>query len=303
MKSLNNPEKRDVFVSYVPHGINSNVYCKADVPDTFRKMILGDKEWKFVLFWMNRNIRRKQPSDVIWAFKNFVDGLPKKDRDGVCLLMHTQPSDQNGTDLKAVAEKIAPDCNIIFSERRLQTIELSYLYNLADITINIAGNEGFGLGTAESLMTETPVIVTVTGGLQDQCGFQKKVGDKWVDLVADDYIELGSLHNKKEADKLGLKWGEWVIPIWAAAQTLIGSVPTPYIIDDKVAIDDITDAIAQWYSTPKAERERVGKLGREWMLGAGKLNHIDMSKLMTKSIETVIENFKPKTTWNLYQIH
>ena len=27
---------------------------------------------------MNRNIRRKQPSDVIWKFKKFVDGLLKR---------------------------------------------------------------------------------------------------------------------------------------------------------------------------------------------------------------------------------
>ena len=48
---------------------------------------MGDKDYKFVLFWMNRNIRRKQPSDVIWAYKKFVDGLPEKDRKDCCLLM------------------------------------------------------------------------------------------------------------------------------------------------------------------------------------------------------------------------
>ena len=34
-------------------------------PEDFRKQVLGDKDYKFVLFWMNRNIKRKQPSDVI----------------------------------------------------------------------------------------------------------------------------------------------------------------------------------------------------------------------------------------------
>ena len=38
--------------------------------------------------------------------------------------------------------------------------------------MNMASNEGFGLGTCESLMAGTPIIVNVTGGLQDQCGFQ-----------------------------------------------------------------------------------------------------------------------------------
>ena len=43
---------------------------------------------------------------------------------------------------------------------------------MADVTINMASNEGFGLGTCESLMCGTPIIVNVTGGLQDQCGFK-----------------------------------------------------------------------------------------------------------------------------------
>ena len=34
--------------------------------------------------------------------------------------------------------------------------------------INLASNEGFGLGTAEAVMAGTPMIVNVTGGLQDQ---------------------------------------------------------------------------------------------------------------------------------------
>lgn len=299
MKSLNNPKKRDVFVSYVPHGINSNVYQKVVVPDDFRKSVLGDKKWKFVVFWMNRNIRRKQPADVIWAFKLFVDSLPKQDRDSVCLLMHTTAVDQNGTDLKAVAEKIAPDCHVIFSERRVQTQELAYLYNLGDVTINIAGNEGFGLGTAESVMTETPIIVTVTGGLQDQCGFKYK--DTGKPVTADDYIKIGSLHSKDEwKDKV--TWGEWVTPLWAGSQTIIGSVPTPYIIDDKVVVQEVADALNYWYQLPKKEREARGKAGREWMLNEGGLNHTNMSTAMIDSIEKTIDGFKPKSTWNLYQI-
>ena len=41
---------------------------------------------------------------------------------------------------------------------------MCYMYNLADVTMNMASNEGFGLGTCESLMCGTPISVTVTGG-------------------------------------------------------------------------------------------------------------------------------------------
>ena len=34
--------------------------------------------------------------------------------------------------------------------------------NINDVTINMGPNEGFGLGTCESLMNGTPIIVNVT---------------------------------------------------------------------------------------------------------------------------------------------
>ena len=287
----------DWQVSYVPHGINSETYTKVDVPTDFKKRLLGDKDYKFVLFWMNRNIKRKQPSDVIWAFKMFVDGLPKEDRDKVCLIMHTAPKDQNGTDLIAVAEKIAPGCDNKFSTERVNQKELNYIYNIVDCTINIAGNEGFGLVTAESVMAGTPIIVNVTGGLQDQCGF--KLDGKY--LTADDYKEIGSLHDyRKWEDKV--THGEWVKPVFSRAQTMVGSVPTPYIIDDKVDIYEVTDAIRYWYDIPREDRKKMALKGREEFLGEMGLNHTNMCQTLVDGIETTFKNWKPKDKFNVYKI-
>ena len=47
---------------------------------------------------------------------------------------------------------------------------LSVLYNAADVTIGLSDAEGFGLSTFESMACETPIIVTMTGGLQEQAG-------------------------------------------------------------------------------------------------------------------------------------
>ena len=41
---------------------------------------------------------------------------------------------------------------IIFSTDRVDQEKLNYIYNIADCTINITGNEGFGLTTHESIM-------------------------------------------------------------------------------------------------------------------------------------------------------
>ena len=287
----------DWQVDYVPHGINSDVYKPVEVPEDFKKSLLGDKDYKFVLFWMNRNIKRKQPSDVIWAFSKFRDSLPEEDKDKVCLVMHTAPRDQNGTDLIAVADKIAPGCDIKFSTDRVNQEQLNWIYNLADVTINIAGNEGFGLTTAESVMAGTPTIVNITGGLQDQCGF--KLNGKY--LTADDYAEIGSLHDYRKWEGK-VTHGEWVKPVWSRTQTMVGSIPTPYIIDDKVDIYEVTDAIRYWYDIPREERKKRGLVGRSEFMGEMGLNAKNQNKCMADGIEKAISNWKPKEKFNVYKI-
>ena len=253
---------------------------------------------------MNRNIKRKQPSDVIWAFKKFVDGLPEEDRDKVCLIMHTAPKDKNGTDLIAVADRIAPNCEIKFSVDRVSQEQLNLIYNSADCTINIAGNEGFGLTTAESVMAGTPTIVNVTGGLQ--CGFKWNVApsnmnEQWEYLTADDYKDIGSLHEwRKWEDKV--THGEWVKPVWPRVQTMVGSIPTPYIIDDKVDVNDVADAIRYWYDKTPEERKEAGLKGREEFQGEMGLNVKNMCKTLVDGIEKTFENWKPKEKFNVYQI-
>lgn len=300
--------KHNATVRYVQHGIPAETFKKVDVPDEFRNQLFQGKEFKFVLFWMNRNIKRKQPSDVIWAYSKFVDSLPEKDRKSVALIMHTVAIDKNGTDLLAVKEAICPDYHIVFSTQRVKPFELNWLYNIADVTINIAGNEGFGLTTAESLMAQTPIIVNVTGGLQDQCGFQKLTAasnpplkETWEYFTADDYIEIGSLHEWRKWEEV-LKFGEWVKPVWPRVQTMVGSVPTPYIIDDKVDVDEVAVAIKYWYDKTPFQREQAGRVGREWMISDGRLSSTHMCYEMGNAIEDTITNFKPRERYKLYQI-
>ena len=285
--------------AYVPHGINSETYKPTEVPKAFRKKVTEGKDYKFILFWMNRNIKRKQPSDVIWAFKKFRDGLPEEDKDKVCLIMHTAPKDPNGTDLFAVAEKIAPECDIKFSTERINQEELNHIYNIADCTINIAGNEGFGLVTAESVMAGTPIIVNVTGGLQDQCGFKKKSTKKY--FTSEDYKQIGSLHNWREwQDKV--THGKWVKPVWPRVQTMVGSIPTPYIIDDKVDVHEVADAIRYWYDKTPEQRKKDGLQGRSEFMGEMGLSAENMCKTMTDGIETTFKNWKPKKKFNVYKL-
>jgi glycosyltransferase involved in cell wall biosynthesis len=287
----------DWQVSYVPHGIDTNIYKPQEVSAEFRKEILGDTEYDFVLYWSNRNIRRKQPSDVIVAFKKFCERIGKEKADKCVLVMHTQPVDENGTDLPAVIEAVAPDVNIIFSEKRRPQEELNLLYNMADVTINIANNEGFGLATAESVMAGTPIIVNVTGGLQDQCGFRVE-GNV---LVADDYIKIGSLHEWRKWEGKAIP-GEWATPVWSRALALAGSVPTPYIWDDRVDIEDVAEAIEKVYNTPKEVRKANGLKGREHFINVDGLTNSNMCQQLINGLESTFENWKPRQRFEVFKI-
>ena len=289
--------KEDWQVSYVPHGIDYDMYKPMDVPAEFKNEILKGGDYDFVFYWSNRNIRRKQPADVIYSFKLFCDSIGEEKAKKVALLMHTQPVDENGTDLPAVIKAVAPNCNIIFSDKRRVQEELNLIYNIADCTINIANNEGFGLATAESVMTGTPIIVNVTGGLQDQVGF-KKDGKL---LTHDDYVEIGSLHKWRDWEGK-VEAGEWAIPVWSRAQSLAGSVPTPYIWDDRVDVVEVSEAMLKMYNTPKEERVAAGLKGRETFINEMGLSHKNMCNTLVEGIEGTFQNWKPRKRFEVFKI-
>mgnify|MGYP001482358526 CR=1 FL=1 len=289
--------------TYIPHGINEKYFFPIGEKDRvnqknmsdLKNTILHGNDFPFIVLYNNRNIRRKLPGDVIMAYKKLAD---KVGHENVALIMHTAPVDDNGTDLPEVAlNMIGKDANVYFSNQKLDNLGMNYLYNLADVTINIASNEGFGLATCESLMSGTPIVVNVTGGMQDQCGF--KIDGKY--LTADDYKEIGSLHDyRKWEDKV--THGEWVKPVWSRVQTMTGSVPTPYIIDDKVDVTEVSEAIRYWYDKGEKGRAKAGKAGRKAFLGEIGLGVDNQNKCMADGIEKAIKNFKPKKRYNLYKL-
>ena len=83
---------------------------------------------------------------------------------------------------------------------------------------------------------------------------------------------------------------------------MVGSVPTPYIIDDKVDIYEVTDAIRYWYDIPREDRKKMALKGREEFLGEMGLNHTNMCQTLVDGIETTFKNWKPKDKFNVYKI-
>ena len=298
-----NKPRTDWDCTYIPHGIPEETFFPIDKDDKdlikFRKQVLHNQEKDFIIFWNNRNIRRKLPSDVIMAYKTFCDGLPKEKAQKCCLLMHTSPKDKNGTDLPEVVQNICPDYEVIFSHNRLDDKHMNYLYNIADIQVNIASNEGFGLGTAEAVMAGTPMIVNVTGGLQDQCGFEldgKHVG-------YEDYRDIHSFHDRdKWEHNADLTWGEWCKPVWPASRSLQGSIPTPYIFDDRPRWEDVAVRFREWYETPSEKRREFGLKGREWMLKEEVgMSAKHMCDRFIDHMETAWKKWTPRKRFTMYK--
>jgi len=273
-----------IVTGFVPHGLNHNTFKPLPVDDATYKHVYENIKTKhdvdFVVFWNNRNIRRKQPGDLILAFKTFVDGLPAEQKQRVALLMHTQIVDENGTDLRAIFKTLAPDCKIIFSEQKLSHAELNAMYNVADVVVNIGSNEGWGLSSTEAILSGTPIINNVTGGLQDQCGFVDE-NDEWIRFNG----EFATNHTGKY--KLH---GVWVKPVFPSNRSLQGSPQTPYIFDDRAKYEDVADAIRYWYDTPETLRNQMGQSGREWALKNG----LTAEQIGNKMIEMIDYLFESK---------
>ena len=309
-----NKPRNDWDCTYLPHGVSKKFYPISKFDDEYKKVEatknrLTDEDVEFVLFYNNRNIRRKMTSDVILAYKTFCDKLTPEEAKKVCLLMHTQPVDENGTDLPEVARVMCPDYKVYFSNRKLEPHELNHLFNVADVTINIASNEGFGLGTCESLMAGTPIIVNVTGGLQDQCGFRlkkynsDKTGFTHEFLTHKDYTEIQSLHDwRKWENNNDLTHGDWVKPVWPRTRALQGSPVTPYIFDDRADWVDVSDRINDWYVMDKKERETCGLKGREFVMTEEiGMSGEQMSKNFIKDMDKAFEMWKPRKRYSIFK--
>ena len=290
--NLNKP----TTVTYVPHGMNTKMFRPITTEtelkelDAVKKQILK-KDYNYVLFYNNRNIRRKQTSTIMLAYRNFCDNLSKEEAAKCVLLMHTHPVDEAGTDLLAVKEAFCKEYDVVFSTDKIAPERLNQYYNIADVTVNLSDNEGFGIATAESLAAGTPIIVSVTGGLQDQCGFTDDNGapvqfnEGW-----------GSNHDGRYKNH-----GKWVTPIYPGARMLQGSIPTPYIIADYARWEDCAEAMMYWYLLGREKRKECGEAGRNWLDGEGGLSSESMCEKMSDGLDSMIANWKGRERFNLHR--
>ena len=289
---------KDKIIKYVPHGINDKHFFPIreghenfGLLQEFRKNMFGEKEIDFVVVFNSRNIRRKSPGDVILSYKLFCDMIGEEASKKCALVMHTQAVDENGTDLYAVREALCDDhVNVFFSQNKLDTPQMNLLYNVADVGLLITSNEGWGLSLTETMMSGRMIIANVTGGMQDQMRFEHD--GKWIDFTPD----FPSNHRGTVKD-----CGDWAVPVFPSNISLVGSVPTPYIFDDRCAPEDVAKAICEVYDMPKEEREAKGLLAREWVTSDE--SGMSARQMCENVIDAMNESFEKFTPRERFEVH
>jgi len=131
--------------------------------------------------------------------------------------------------------------------------------------------------------------------------FLGKYKDKF--LTYEDYDWVKSLHDdRKWANNPELTYGEWVKPVWPSNRALVGSIPTPYIFDDRCRFDDAADAIKEWYDIGLEERNRCGIKGHEFVLSdESMMSAKNMSQNFIDHMDTAFDKWKPKKRYSIYK--
>lgn len=282
------------LINYIPHGVNPKYFFPLNnelLIQEYKKLFFDGKTPEFVVLFNSRNIRRKSVPDLLLAWRLFCDSIGEEKSKETALLLHTDPYDNNGTNLFEVHDTIFGDhSNVHFTKGKFNKAEMNILYNIADVTVLPSSNEGWGLSLTESLMAGTMVIGNVTGGIQDQMRFEDENG-KWIDFNK----EFLSNHFGKYK-----KCGNWAKPIFPRSMSLLGSIPTPYIYDDRCDFRDLASSIEEVYNMDPNEREINGLNGKVWVESdESGMSTNNMCSKIIKGIETILSEWKPKKSFEL----
>ena len=273
----------EVSSKYLPHAVPNSTYFrrtsaddKAKIKAVKERMLDAASEElknpnKTVFFWNSRNARRKMSGTLIWWFKEFLDEVG---HDRATLVMHTDPRDPHGQDLPHIIEHLGVgDGQVLLSTNKVSPEDLALMYNAADFTIGMSDAEGFGLSTLESLSCGTPIIVNMTGGLQEQ--------------VTD-----------------GKNWFGWGIQ--PSSKAVIGSLQVPYIYEDRINQQELTDCLKKAINLSSSKYKKMSDAGLKHI--DNNYNFENLEKTWVETMDNIIkkhgswETRKGYTKWILQEV-
>ena len=97
--------------------------------------------------------------------------------------------------------------------------------------------------------------------------------------------------------------GKWAFPVYPSNISIVGSVPTPYIFDDRCDASDAADRLLEVYEIGPEGRKLRGSLGREWAISdeAGFTSE-KMAYRIMNNINELLETWEPRKRYTLIKI-
>jgi len=256
---------------FIPHAIPDNLYGPLD--ENLNKQnkitLLGeDRKDHFVALWVNRNAKRKRPNDALMTWKLFLDNLEKDyGHRNATLIMHTEPTDQEGPNLFETSKVLGLEENVFFSRDRIEFDKMNVIYNIVDVCFTMSYAEGFGLSTLEAMMTGTPIVAPKTGGLTRQ--------------VVD--------HRDETENGVAL-------PI--VVKSLVGSQSVPYIYEDYASVEDAAQALRKLHDMSNEEKSNLKKKAFDY--AHTEFSYQKTVDLWHESMLDTIKKFKSYKSWEKF---
>ena len=259
--------------NFIPHALPKQLFypLSENEKKQYRSQILGpDRVDDFVVFWANRNAKRKRPGDVLESWAKFIEKIRVPgERPKATLLMHTDPLDQEGPNLLVITEALGIKDTVFFSNQRVEFEKMNVFHNISDTCLNISFAEGFGLSTLEAMQCGNPIIAMKTGGLTRQVVDHRTGVENGVALP----VEL---------------------------QSLVGSQLVPYIYEDYVSNETVANGIHQMYLWDPEKRKMVGTMAKDYVD-----SEFNLDTTVNRWHETLTElcdTWKSKEKWTLEEI-
>jgi glycosyltransferase involved in cell wall biosynthesis len=194
-------------------------------------------------------------------------------RDGhrkATLIMHTDPLDQEGPNLFAVAEELGIIDNVFFSRERIEFDKMNVLYNISDVCINISYAEGFGLGTLEAMQAGTPIAAVKTGGLTRQVVDHRDGSENGVALPVE-------------------------------CKTLVGSQQVPYIYEDYVTVETTATGLYNLFKMTPDEKRALREKVRNYAMS--EFSYQKTVDDWHSTMKDAIENWKSRhSAWEVKEL-
>lgn len=267
-------DKKRVF-EYIPHGVCENTFTPLELNDSFTKAktkLLQSDKYDFIVFFNSKSMNRKRPDALIKAFGEFCKKLTKEQAD-TCLLLIKEAKSVDPLDYLPLSYFIDTYCkeyNVRIIDEIITPEQLNFLYNISSITVQPSYFEGWGLSVTESMLAGTMVMPTVTGGLQDQCGFTDNAG--------------------RRSFTYTVNHGKWAIPLQPDFVEEIHTPSAPIIEKHLVSVEQIAQGLLKCFKLPSDNRRRYGIEGRKWAVEVAGHTAASMSSRLIRALTKVIDN-------------